>query len=317
MDAKFKPNAALGSCQFGATECSGNSQQEIDNATISVTSYVISFYLSEVHHCIDYIDKRFRQHPLCRGGNNGFKNELNRLVAYAAKRRVQEEQLAGEAKERVRIMARFIHEDLANTYMKMYATTSNFLSFHGMREPALFASVAVAQMVCNWAVANIEKLCDDAMRHKPQYTVVRAMAPKQTEKLIIALEDKIAKLLDADKVTCNMNDIPGLPIMLTAFTNTLQDINQLESYCAEGLERTEGAAWLKENAESTYYLLHPDQDPAYLAEKARREAEYELAMAEKAQQDAIKAKRQTESEKQYNTAEGLSEMLGKKYKIKK
>lgn len=115
---------------------SGYTKAHFVKAITSIASYSISYVLNEVHLAIEQMHKAVKNHPLNVGGDKGFKNELNKLINFDKSRKAQENiLLSADERDRIRIMAKYAHEDLEMPITKLRCTICNYIGYHGHKAP--------------------------------------------------------------------------------------------------------------------------------------------------------------------------------------
>lgn len=141
----------------------------------------------------------------------------------------------------------------------------------------------LAQAMCDFACTFVHKRVDEVVKYKPDFCRVYALAPNKTHELADALVNRVASLVGDTEEEMDINNCKEIQYALDELENICLDIDMMSSYCAEGLEKTHTKEWLKENDPKAYYILHPMEDPDWLAQK---EAEYQAQLEREAEEQA-------------------------------
>lgn len=236
-------------------EAAGKTWEQFISALVSVSSYAICNALYVTRRAIDKMNVKLRADKDCN--RNGYKMHLNAVVSAMNAHTAEQISHMPTIYERVRIVQVETHEYMTEHLMRMYYTAYNWLSFHKFPRPDLMADVFVAICMCNMTCEiiddRIEKL--EARGHK--YRAAERYKPLKVQARLQDLAKKLEDLYPgADE--CDINECEGLHIGTKAICNVCFDLDLMEMHTAYGIEQTEGARVLQEEAPESYKLLHPN-----------------------------------------------------------
>jgi len=250
---------------LGEIEKSGHTLEQYINVNKNISMIAITIAIEMTYRLVMIAIEKLRGHK-SMNKRVGYKMEVNRLETFAVNYIANVRAYSAKFCSHDMIMAKLFFEDLDGTYEDIRNEVNRIYQEQYHNQAKLASYLIVAHIMCEYTCGLIGSREKDIRKLSPGWTFRKLLVPNVLGDMVDVVYMRLNAMTRCEKIKPNIST-EFIEARLKEIDEAINDYDNLELYFAYSIEKTEGAERLKSYGLSSYYKLHPMEDPEWIKQK--------------------------------------------------